>query len=101
MDSAFNSTQGLQEVDDIGVWNECTFNKSQISLNKGGEFSLYILANFPHLDIVCVLVAQSCLTLCYPMDHSPLGSAVQGIFQARTLECIVGKQKFLQPNSST
>ena len=31
-------------------------------------------------------VAQSCLTLCDPMDCSPPGSSVQGIFQARVLE---------------
>ena len=27
-------------------------------------------------------VAQSCLTLCDPMDHSPLSSSVHRIFQA-------------------
>ena len=37
---------------------------------------------------VKVLVAQSCLTLCDPMDCSPLGFSVPGIFQARTLEWI-------------
>ena len=31
-------------------------------------------------------VAQSCLTLCDPMDCSPPGSSVYGIFQARVLE---------------
>ena len=31
-------------------------------------------------------VAQSCLTLHDPMDHSPRGSPVHGIFQARVLE---------------
>ena len=31
-------------------------------------------------------VAQSCLTLCDPVDCSPLGSSVRGISQARTLE---------------
>ena len=31
-------------------------------------------------------VAQSCLTLCVPMDHSLSGSSFQGIFQARVLE---------------
>ena len=31
-------------------------------------------------------VAQSCLTLCDPMDYSPPGSSVHGIFQARVLE---------------
>ena len=30
-----------------------------------------------------VLVTQSCLTLCYPMDCSPPGSSVHGIYQAR------------------
>ena len=29
---------------------------------------------------------QSCLTLCDPIDRSPPGSPVPGIFQARTLE---------------
>ena len=32
------------------------------------------------------LVAQSCLTLCDPMDRSPPGSSVNGIFQVRILE---------------
>ena len=31
-------------------------------------------------------VAQSCLTLCDPMDCSPPGSSVHGIFQAGVLE---------------
>ena len=35
---------------------------------------------------VKVLVAQSCPTLCDPMDCSPPGSFVHGIFQARVLE---------------
>ena len=35
-----------------------------------------------------VLVAQSCLTLCDPMDCSPPGSSVHGILQARTLEWV-------------
>ena len=31
---------------------------------------------------------QSCPTLCYPIDGSPLGSSDPGILQARTLECV-------------
>ena len=31
-------------------------------------------------------VAQSCLTLSNPMDCSPPGSSIYGIFQARVLE---------------
>ena len=37
---------------------------------------------------VCVLLAQSCLTLCNPMDCSSPGSFVHGILQARTLEWV-------------
>ena len=39
-----------------------------------------------HYLTVVVLVAQSCPTLCDPMDHSLLGSSVHGILQARILE---------------
>ena len=35
---------------------------------------------------MCVLVAQSCLTLCNPVDCSSPGSSVHGISQARILE---------------
>ena len=31
---------------------------------------------------------QSCRTLCDPIDSSPLGSAVPGILQAKTLEWV-------------
>ena len=31
---------------------------------------------------------QSCLTLCDPIDGSPPGSPIPGIFQARTLEWV-------------
>ena len=31
---------------------------------------------------------QSCLTLCNPIDYSPLGSSVHGIFQPKTLEWV-------------
>ena len=33
-------------------------------------------------------VAQSCPTLCDPMDCSPPGSSIHGIFQARILEWV-------------
>ena len=35
-----------------------------------------------------VLVAQSCTTLCDPMDYSPPGSSIRGIPQAKMLEWI-------------
>ena len=34
------------------------------------------------------LVAQSCLTLCDPMDSNPPGSSVHGILQGRILEWV-------------
>ena len=37
---------------------------------------------------VCVLVAQSCLSLCDCMDCSPPGSSVHWILQVRTLEWV-------------
>ena len=38
--------------------------------------------------VVVMLVAQSCLTLCDPMDCSPPGSSVHGILQAKILEWV-------------
>ena len=39
--------------------------------------------------VICVCVyAQSCLTLCNPMNCSPPGSSVHGILQARILEWV-------------
>ena len=38
------------------------------------------------VSTVKVFIAQSCLTLCNPMDCSPSGASVHGILQARILE---------------
>ena len=41
------------------------------------------------ISCVCLWsVAQSCLTHCDPMDYSPSGSSVHGIFSARILEWV-------------
>ena len=46
----------------------------------------------PSLKLILAAAAakslQSCLTLCDPIDGSPLGSPVPGILQARTLEWV-------------
>ena len=45
----------------------------------------------PHISSLIVVVgevAQSCLTLCDPVDWSPPGSSVHGILQARILEWV-------------
>ena len=46
---------------------------------------------FKHATLYChpyVLVAQSGLTFCNPMDFNPPGSFVHGIFQARILQWV-------------
>ena len=50
-----------------------------------------------------MLVAQSCPTLCDPMDCSPLGSSGQGILQGRTLEweAILFSKGSSQPRDQT
>jgi len=37
---------------------------------------------------MCMLVTQSCLTLCNPLDYTPPGYSVPGILQARKLEWV-------------
>ena len=48
-------------------------------------------------------VAQSCLTLCSPMNCSLPGSSVHGVFQARTLEWVVmpSSRESSQPRGRT
>ena len=45
--------------------------------------------------------AQSRLTLCNPMDHSPPGSSVHGILQARILEWLLFPPPGDLPNPGT
>ena len=68
-----------------------------VPLSHQGIPSRYALMLLILLDLfvqrirVCAvlcLVAQSCLSLCNPMDYSPPGSSVHGIFQARNTEWV-------------
>ena len=43
---------------------------------------------FPTQELNWHTCAQSCLTLCDPMNCSPPGSSIHGIFQARILEWV-------------
>ena len=47
---------------------------------------------------VCLLVTQSCPTLCDPMDYSPPGSSVHGLLQARILEWVANSFSRHLPN---
>ena len=54
--------------------------------------------------LICLSeVAQSCPTLCYPVDCSPPGSSVHGILQARILEwvAISFSRGYSQPRDRT
>ena len=56
------------------------FSKSVLPLNP-----LFII-DLKYVSVCCCLVAKSCPVFCDPMDCSPPGSSVQGIFQARILD---------------
>ena len=59
---------------------------TQVSIKSWIDFLKNV---FTYNSIACVHAKslQSCPTLCHPMDHSPQGSSVHGILQARILEC--------------
>ena len=55
------------------------------SAEKETSFFFPLLDSLINNSVLSVLVTQSYLTLCDPMDCSPLGSSVHGILQARIL----------------
>ena len=63
------------------IWKQVTVKYLRLNYFSWTAAS-YINSN------VCVLVAQSCPTLCDPMDCSPPGSFVCDILQARILEWV-------------
>ena len=65
------------EHDDVTLYFEHWGPLYPLSHNLGSKF-----------HISCYLVANSCSTLCNPMDCSPPGSSVHGISQARILEWV-------------
>ena len=91
----------MDSVDSWGrcfIWDVFTPGKQSIGLSlklpKRRHMSRHIL----HLS-----VAQLCLTLCDPMDHSPPGSSGHGIFQARILEwvAIPSSRRWSRPRDRT
>ena len=59
--------------------------KYLLSWSKSSGFSIAAYGKCEHFVMWC-MGAQSCLTLCDPMDCSPPGFSVTGILQARILE---------------
>ena len=71
--------KNLSWVSKFWLWQEAN------SLHPWQEVSFLYLLMWKNIK---VLVAQSCLTLCNPMNCSPPGASVHGILQARILEWV-------------
>ena len=74
-----------------------THDRTQVFCIAGGFFTVWAATRKPPYtywsemkwsEVKCSEVAQSCPTLCDPMDYSLPGSWVHGIFQARVLEWV-------------
>ena len=52
------------------------------------KFSVHVLLKRAAAAAAAAKSCQSCPTLCDPIDGSPPGSPISGIFQARTLEWV-------------
>ena len=69
----------VSSYEDTALSDECLCFTSLSYLLTG------LISKYSHIG---VLVAQSCLTLCNPVDNSPPGSSVHGILQATILEWV-------------
>ena len=58
--------------------------------SQKNKFAIWMCCKLPSRKYLAAAakLLQSCLTLCNPIDGSPLGSPVPGILQARTLEWV-------------
>ena len=65
----------------IRVWESVTFPYSSFEIITGQVLLLRLR------EFLCAW-AQVCLNLCNPMDYSPPGSSVHGIFKARILKWV-------------
>ena len=55
-------------------------------LFSSSQFHVFIFLSIKYAAAAAAKSLQSCPTLCDPIDGSPPGSSVHGIFQARVLE---------------
>ena len=65
----------------------CASNSLSEILHTNSPLYLYMYV-YVYTHCCCCIVAQSCPTLCDPMDCSPPGFSVHGISQARILEWV-------------
>ena len=76
--------KALRQHQEAGQWGTDINSRSRERTNE-----IWQTAKIKYKMRACLCVcsvAQSCLTLCDPMDSSPPGSSVRGIFQAGILE---------------
>ena len=79
----------------------CIVIHTPLFISKTSHSYIYRLSLYIYSLCVVFLVAQSCLTLCYPMDCSLPGSSVHGILQARILEWLPSSRGSSQPRDRT
>ena len=78
------SIPGLGRSSEEGNGNPLQYSCLKNPIDRGGWWAIVqVVASASESE-----VAQSCPTLCDPMDCSPPGSSVHGIFQARVLEWV-------------
>ena len=78
----------LENPMDRGAWSLQSLGSQRIGHDRVAN-SNTIMRTYLHINIyvhICMLGAQSCPTLCDPMDCSLPGSSVHGILQAKILE---------------
>ena len=71
----------------LPYWEEISIKKQQLMMFSKSAFQIYLIFN-TFCEVKWSEVAQSCPTLCDPMDCRPPGSSTHGIFQARVLEWV-------------
>ena len=75
------------------MFPDTSFNEVQEKKWPWGSFCFFpsnkdVVPLVLHCMLLCARSLQLCPTLCDPMDYSPPGSSVHGIFQARILEWV-------------
>ena len=80
-----SSVHGISQAR-ILEWVAILFSRG--SSRPRDQTQVYCIAGIFFIKCVHAKSLESFLTLCNPMDHSPPGSSVHGIIQARILECV-------------
>ena len=76
------------ELNQVAVWKDIEVLNPQVLRRLYGRSVNALSLDSLWLFCCCSLTAHLCPTLCDPIDCSPPGSPVRGIFQARILEWV-------------